>query len=253
MDREFEGKTVFITGASSGIGRSTALEFAKLGSRVVLADIDDQKGTESADAIIKAGGKALFLHCDVSREEEVIKAIKKTVEHYGSLDCAFNNAGIEGEQARTHECTMENWKQVININLGGVFKCMKYQLPQMLKQKKGVIVNCSSIAGKVGFPGLPAYEASKHGVIGLTKNASLEYAKENIRINAVCPGPIETPMIERFTKKEPSMRDQLTTPDPMGRMGKPAEIANAVVWLCSEKASYVTGHSMLIDGGWVAQ
>jgi NAD(P)-dependent dehydrogenase (short-subunit alcohol dehydrogenase family) len=178
--------------------------------------------------------------------------IDKTISTYNKLDFAFNNAGIEGGMAMSHECTEENWDKTIGVNLKGAWLCMKHQIPQMLKQGKGVIVNNASIAGLIGFPGLPAYVASKHGLIGLTKTAALENAKNNIRINAVCPGVIKTSMIDRITGKEKEIEKQYVSMEPIGRMGKPSEVAEAVVWLCSDAASFVTGHAMPVDGGWVA-
>jgi len=199
------------------------------------------------------GRKVTFVRCDVSSENDVKNLLQKTIDMFGRLDCAFNNAGIEGKQASTSDCTNENWDQVINVNLKGVWLCMKNQIPQMLKQGRGTIVNCSSIAGLIGFPGIPAYVASKHGVIGLTKTAALEYAKQNIRVNAICPGVVQTPMIDRFVHGEAQVRKQLTEKEPLGRVGEPDEIAAAALWLCSESASFVTGHSLVVDGGWVAQ
>jgi NAD(P)-dependent dehydrogenase (short-subunit alcohol dehydrogenase family) len=172
---------------------------------------------------------------------------------WGRIDFAFNNAGIEGTQALTPECSAENWDRVIDVNLRGVWLCLKYQIPEMLKQGRGSIVNCSSIAGLIGFPGIPAYVASKHGVIGLTKTAALEFAKKNIRVNAICPGVIQTPMIDRFVHGEAKIQKQFIDGEPVGRIGTPEEIAAAALWLCSESSSFVTGHSLIVDGGWLAQ
>lgn len=249
----FSGKVALVTGASSGIGKATALAFANEGAHVVLADTQTDGGTEVAKQIESSGGKVIFEKCDVSSESAIKTLIKKTIDTFGRLDCAFNNAGIEGTQGITPECTMENWDHVINVNLKGVWLCMKYEIPQMLKQGSGVIVNCSSIAGLVGFPGIPAYVASKHGVVGLTKTAALEFAKSNIRVNAVCPGVIQTPMIDRFVHGEAQIRKQLADNEPIGRVGRPEEVAQATLWLCSSEASFVTGHSLAVDGGWVAQ
>lgn len=249
----FKGKTAFVTGASSGIGMATALAFAKCGAQVVVADVDTDLGHGVVKKIENENGKALFLKCDVSNETEVKQAIENTIHHFGSIDFAFNNAGIEGEQALTAECSVENWEKVINVNLKGVWLCMKYQIPLMIKQGSGAIVNCSSVAGLIGFRGIPAYVASKHGVIGLTKTAALEYAKSKIRVNAVCPGIIQTPMIDRFTHGEAQIQKQLIEGEPVGRVGTPEEVANAVLWLSSDQASFVTGHAMAVDGGWVAQ
>lgn len=250
---EFSKKVVLVTGASSGIGKATALAFANSGADVVVADVQSDSGLQTVQQIENLGRRSIFVKCDVSKESDVVEMIKKAISVFGRLDCAFNNAGIEGEQAFTADCSLENWVRVIDINLRGVWLCMKYELKQMLKQGEGSIVNCSSIAGLIGFPGIPAYVASKHGVIGLTKTAALEYAKTKIRINAVCPGVIATPMIERFVHGEAQIQKQLVEGEPVGRVGKPEEIANAVTWLCSDKASFVTGHPLVVDGGWVAQ
>lgn len=249
----FEGKVALVTGASSGIGRATALAFAQEGASIVLADSQSDGSSEIARLIEAKGGKVIFVKCDVSNETDIKNLLQQTINTFGRLDCAFNNAGIEGEQAFTADCTNENWEHVINVNLKGVWLCMKYEIPIMLNQDSGSIVNCSSIAGLIGFPGVPAYVASKHGVIGLTKTAALEYAKSNIRINAVCPGMIQTPMIDRFAHGEAQIQKQLIEGEPIGRIGRPEEIAEAALWLSSSKSSFVTGHSLTVDGGWVAQ
>ena len=247
--KSFENKVSLITGAGSGIGRATAIAFAEEGAKVIVSDIHEENGRETVELIKKKKGEAYFIKCDVSSEEEVKNLIGEIIKKFGRLDCAYNNAGIEGLPSTTVECSEENWDKTINTNLKGVWLCMKYEIPVMLEAGKGSIVNCSSIAGLVGFETVPAYVASKHGVIGLTEAAALEFAKKNIRINAVCPGVIETPMLERFTKGEDqAMADQ----DPMGRIGRPEEIADSVLWLCSDKSSYVTGQALAIDGGWVA-
>ena len=246
-------KVAFITGAANGIGRATAMAFAQNGAHVIAVDSNSDAGALTTAKIQEAGGSAHFLKCDVSNGSDVKYAVSKTVSIYGRLDYAFNNAGIEGIQGMTPDCSEENWDEVINVNLKGVWLCMKNQIPHMLKQGSGSIVNCSSIAGMIGFPGIPAYVASKHGVIGLTKTAALEYAKSNLRVNAVCPGVIQTPMIERFTHGEAQLRNQLIGGEPVGRIGQPVEVAAAVLWLCSDQSSFVTGHSLVVDGGWVAQ
>lgn len=251
MEKIFQNKVAIVTGGSFGIGRATAIAFATGGAKVVIADwVED---SDTLNSIKSAGGDAIFIKCDVSNEADVKMLVDKTIAQYGRLDFAFNNAGIEGHSAPTHECTVENWDKTIGVNLKGVWLCMKYEIPQMLKQGKGAIVNNASIAGLVGFVNIPAYVASKHGVIGLTKNAALEYAKLGIRVNVVCPGVIKTPMIDRFTGKDKEVEKQFTGQEPIGRMGEPEEVANAVTWLCSDGASFVTGHPMAVDGGWVAQ
>jgi len=245
----FENKVALVTGGSSGIGRATALAFAKEGAKVVVSDIKEDEGKETVRLIKKDQGTAIFVKCDVSNESEVKNMLQTIKDTFGQLDCAFNNAGTEGIAATTESCTEENWDKTINTDLKGVWLCMKHELTAMLKTGKGSIVNCSSIAGLVGFEALPAYVASKHGVIGLTETAALEYAKKNIRVNAVCPGAIQTPMLNRVTKGE---IETMAKEDPMGRIGKPEEIAESVLWLSSDKASYVTGQALAVDGGWVA-
>jgi NAD(P)-dependent dehydrogenase (short-subunit alcohol dehydrogenase family) len=250
---DFEGKVAFITGAATGIGRATAIAFAQNGASVAVVDNNLDAGPQTVEFIKKSGGKAHFIKCDVSSGSQVKDAVAETIKIFGRLDYAFNNAGIEGAQGLTPDCTEENWDKTININLKGVWLCMKYQIPQMLKQGGGAIVNCSSIAGLIGFPGIPAYVASKHGVIGLTKTAALEYAKQNLRVNAICPGVIETPMIDRFAHGEAQIKQQLAAGEPVGRVGQPDEVAAAALWLCSKQSSFVTGHALAVDGGWVAQ
>lgn len=248
--KTFENKVVIITGAGSGIGRATARAFAREGAQVVVSDVNVQGGLEAVEEIRREKGEATFIKCDVSSAEEVKNLVDKTVEKYGRLDCAYNNAGIEGSPCTTIECSIENWNRTIDTNLKGVWLCMKYEISAMLRNGKGSIVNCSSIAGLVGFEAISAYVASKHGVIGLTETAALEFAKKNIRVNSVCPGIIHTPMLDRFTKgQEDAMAEQA----PMGRVGTPEEIADSVLWLCSDRASYVTGHSLTVDGGWVVR
>jgi NAD(P)-dependent dehydrogenase (short-subunit alcohol dehydrogenase family) len=251
METPFKNKVALVTGASFGIGRATAILFAHKGAKVVL--VDWQENSETLEAITAFGGEATFIKCDVSQLSEVQKMIQKTISVYGRLDFAFNNAGIEGTSATITECTEENWDKTIGINLKGIWGCMKYEIPEMLKNGNGAIVNCASIAGLVGYVGLPAYVASKHGVIGLTKTAALENAKLGIRVNAVCPGAIKTPMIDRLTNNKKEVEAQYAAQEPIGRLGNPNEVANAVIWLCSEAASFVTGHAMAVDGGWTAQ
>lgn len=251
MEKNFQNKVAIVTGGSFGIGKAAAVAFAARGAKVVIADLVEDN--ETVDIITSAGGEAIFVKCDVSDETDVRMLVEKTIVQYGRLDMAFNNAGIEGQSAPVHECSVENWNRTIEVNLKGVWLCMKYEIPQMLKQGQGAIVNNASIAGLVGFPNIPAYVASKHGVIGLTKNAALEYAKTGIRVNVVCPGVIATPMIDRFTGRNKTVEKQFAMQEPVGRLGQPEEVANAVMWLCSDEASFVTGHSMVVDGGWVAQ
>lgn len=252
MENNFKNKVALVTGGSFGIGRATAIAFAQRGAKVVIADIKEDKEQTTLKAINDAGSEGMFIQCDVTKDAEVKSLVEKTVHAFGSLDLAFNNAGIEGGMSPTHECTEENWDNTIAVNLKGVWLCVKHEIPQMLKQGKGAIVNCASVAGHIGFSNLPAYVASKHGVVGLTKAAALENAKTGIRINAVCPGVIRTEMIDRITGKDPAVEKQYTDMEPMGRMGNPEEIAAAVVWLCSEYASFVTGLAMDVDGGWLA-
>ena len=248
-----EGKVVLITGGGSGIGRASALAFARAGARVVVADVDTSSGEKTTNAVIETGAEAVFVQTDVANGEEVENMITQAVTVYGRLDCACNNAGIAGVQARTVDCTEENWDRTLLINLKSVWLCMKCEIPQMLKQGGGTIVNTSSAAGLVGLPGWPAYVASKHGVIGLTKSAALEYAKANIRINAVCPSIIKTDMAECFTGGDQRVEDYILAQQPMSRMGTPEEVAAAVLWLCSDAASFVTGHALAVDGGLLAR
>jgi NAD(P)-dependent dehydrogenase (short-subunit alcohol dehydrogenase family) len=246
-------QVALVTGASSGIGRATALAFAGEGARVVVADLLGTEGEETVKLIQDRGGEAVFVKTDVSSPAEVANLVDRAIASYGRLDIAFNNAGVEGELATTAECSEDNWDRTLSINLKGVWLCMKHELPRMLERKRGSIVNCSSVAGLAGVARLPAYVASKHGIIGLTRAAALEYAREGIRINAVCPGVIRTAMVDRLIKAHPEMESQLIAGEPMGRSGTPEEIAAAVVWLCSDSASFVTGHALAVDGGWVAQ
>jgi NAD(P)-dependent dehydrogenase (short-subunit alcohol dehydrogenase family) len=248
-----KGTVALVTGASAGIGRATSLAFAREGARVVVADVQSGGGEETVRLILDAGGEAAFVRADVSRAADVEAMVHRAVEVFGRLDYAFNNAGIEGESAPTAECTEANWDRVIGINLKGVWLCMRSEIPVMLRQGGGAIVNCSSVAGLVGFPNTPAYTASKHGILGLTRASALEYARQGIRVNAVCPGVIRTAMVERFTHQNPQAEAQLVDREPVGRMGTPEEIAGAVLWLCSDAASFVTGHALAVDGGFVSQ
>jgi len=225
-------KVALVTGASSGIGRATAILFAKYGAKVIVADISIKGGEETVKQIEDAGGEATFIKTDVSQASDVKNLINKTIEIYGRLDFAHNNAGIEGIIASTVDCTEENWDRTISINLKSIWLCMKYEIPAMLQHGGGAIVNTSSIAGLVGYQGLAAYSASKFGIIGLTKTAALEYAKANIRVNAICPGVVNTSMVDRLVEAQPDVESGLTAATPVGRMGKPEEIATMVVTLC---------------------
>jgi NAD(P)-dependent dehydrogenase (short-subunit alcohol dehydrogenase family) len=253
MNSNWKEKVALVTGASSGIGRATALAFAEEGARVMVADVSTDGGEEAVRVIRSRGGEASFVKTDVSRAHDVEAMVAKTLKTYGRLDCAFNNAGIEGTMASVVDCTEANWDRIIATNLKGVWLCMKYELPKMVERKRGAIVNTSSIAGLVGFQGLCAYDASKHGIVGLTRTAALEFAKQGIRVNAVCPGAIETPMLDRLEKDQPEVQKSVLASEPVGRVGKPEEIAAAVLWLCSDAASFVTGQALAVDGGWVAQ
>ena len=246
------GKVAIVTGGSSGIGRATAIAFAREGAKVVVASRREKEGQETVKQVQSAGSEGFFIKTDVSKETDVSAMVEKTIATYGHLDYAFNNAGIEQIPTPLVEQTEETFDQVMDINVKGVWLCMKHQIPQMLVSGGGAIVNMSSIAGIIGAPGLPIYVASKHAVLGLTKSVALEYAKEGIRINAVCPGMIETDLLDRaFANQE--VKERLIAMHPIGRVGKPEEIAEAVVWLCSDKASFVTGQSLPLDGGYVAQ
>jgi NAD(P)-dependent dehydrogenase (short-subunit alcohol dehydrogenase family) len=250
----FAGKVAFVTGGASGIGRAAALAFARQGASVVVADVSDEGNQETARLIEHEGGRALAVRCDVRRAEEVKAALDKTMEAFGRLDAAFNNAGIEPKKsAPTADYDEEEWNQIIDVDLRGVFLCMKHEIPLMLKSGGGAIVNTSSGAGVIGIKGSPAYTAAKHGVIGLTRAAALDYAAQNIRVNAVCPGYIDTPMMGRFTGGTSEGRAKVTSEEPIGRMGRPEEIASAVLWLCSDGGAFTVGHALVVDGGQTVQ
>ncbi len=251
---KLEGKSAIITGAASGIGRATALLFAREGARLALADVDPA-GQGVADEITQGGGTAIFVKTDVSKPEDVQALVRATVEAYGRLDIIFNNAGIEGEQRFTADCSVENWDRVLAVNLKGVFLGMKYAIPEMLKNGGGVIVNTASTAGLTGYPSLPAYSASKGGVIQLTKTAALEYARQGIRVNCICPGGIYTPLVERFTRGIPQEQIQkmVEMAHPVGRFGTPEEVAKLALYLASDDSSFCTGAPFIIDGGMTAQ
>ncbi len=255
MAGSLDGKTALVTGGGSGIGRATSLAYAKDGARVVVADVNVEGGEETVQLIKEAGGEAILVHADVSKPEDTQAMVAQAVEAFGSLDCAFNNAGIGGSRDRhlTADYLEEDWDRVISINLKGVWLCMKAEIPQMLKQGGGAIVNTASIAGLVGLTGTVAYVAAKHGVTGLTKAAAMEYAKSGIRVNAVCPGYIHTPLVQRLLDDHEGFEERVAARHPIGRLGEPEEIAQAVVWLSSDAASFVTGHNMPVDGGYMAQ
>ena len=243
------GKVAFVTGAASGIGRATALAFTSEGANVVVADIDQRRNQDTVRMIEDLGGQAHAVNCDVTRGEDVQSALTQTVQRFGRLNYAFNNAGAEQQPKPTAEITEEEWDRIITINLRSVFLCLKYEIPLMLQHGGGAIVNASSGAGIKVFGRGAAYAAAKHGVVGLTKDAALDYASSNIRINAICPGIIDTEMMDRFTGGAPEERDRVIAQEPIGRMGRPDEIAATVVWLCSDAASFITGHAMVADGG----
>jgi NAD(P)-dependent dehydrogenase (short-subunit alcohol dehydrogenase family) len=247
------GKVAFITGGASGIGRAAALAFAREGANVVVADVSEKGNEETARIVEEQGVRALAVKCNVTRTEDVKAALDKTVETFGRLDFAFNNAGIEPRKpAPTADYDLEEWEKIIEIDLRGVFLCMKHEIPLMLKNGGGAIVNTSSGAGVIGIKNSPAYTAAKHGVIGLTRAAALDYAAENIRVNVVCPGYIDTPMMDRYSGT-PAGRAKVISEEPIGRMGRPEEIANAVVWLCSDAAGFFVGSTVVIDGGQTIQ
>ncbi len=253
MASTLQGKVALVTGAGSGIGRAVALAFAREGAQVAVVDVDEAGARETARRIGEAGGQALALAVDVSVPEAVQRMVEATVERFGRLDCACNNAGIEGARAATADYTEADWDRVMDVNLRGVWLCMKHEIPALLVQG-GAVVNVASILGTVGFASAPAYVAAKHGVVGLTKAAALEYAALGVRVNVVCPAFIETPMLERAgITSDPAMRQAVTSLHPIGRMGTSEEVAEAVVWLSSEAASFVTGHAMLVDGGYTAR
>jgi NAD(P)-dependent dehydrogenase (short-subunit alcohol dehydrogenase family) len=248
-----QGKVALVTGGGSGIGRATSIRLAQEGAKVMIADYVPEGAEKTVKMIKDSGGQASCIAADVSVTKQVEMIIDKTVQTYGRIDCAHNNAGIEGKFADTTQCTEDNWDRVIAIDLKAVWLCMKYEIPQMLKQGGGAIVNTASIAGLLGFTGAAAYVAAKHGVVGLTRTAALEYAQKNIRVNCVCPGVIRTPMVERALDGGGLTEGDVIMAEPIGRMGKPEEIAAGVLWLLSDASSFVTGHPLTIDGGWVAR
>jgi NAD(P)-dependent dehydrogenase (short-subunit alcohol dehydrogenase family) len=251
--KEFDGKVALVTGGGSGIGRATAIAFAREGAKVVIGNRNVQRGEETVSMIRDAGGTASFKRTDVLVAADIEALVDYAVKAYDQLDIAFNNAGIEGDPGLLAEQTEANFDAVMAINVKGVWLSMKYEILRMLEQAGGAIVNCSSVAGVIGFPGIGIYTASKHAVIGLTKVAALEYSAQGIRINAVNPAVIDTEMVDRLADGMNMKKDDLTTFHPIGRIGRVEEVAEAVLWLCSGKASFVTGHSLIVDGGFTAR
>lgn len=246
-------KVVLVTGAASGIGRESALTLAREGASVCVSDVNHEGGEETAQQIIDNGGKAIFVSCNVTNSDDVAAMVKATVDTFGRLDAAVNNAGISGSLVkRIHEVEDEVFDRIMSINVKGVWLCMKAELPIMLEQGAGSIVNIASVAGLIGAPKGAAYTASKHAVVGLTKSAAIEYAKLGLRVNAICPGYTETPMVTAVTDENPAMQQITVRAIPMRRLGQPSEIAEGVLWLCSDASSFVTGHQLVLDGGLVA-
>jgi NAD(P)-dependent dehydrogenase (short-subunit alcohol dehydrogenase family) len=243
----FPGKVAFVTGAASGIGRATSIAFAREGARVAILDRTEDALQQTADTIRANGGEAVIIACDVALPERVEAAVARVVDTFGRIDIAFNNAGVENTAAPVAEITLESWDRILDINLRGTFLCMKHEIAQMLRQGSGVVVNTASGAGIRGVAGGASYAASKHAIIGLTNSAALDYAEANIRVNAILPGNIETPMMDRFTGGDIQKAIDL---EPVGRLGKPEEIAEAVLWMSSDLGAFVTGASISVDGGW---
>lgn len=254
MGSRFEGKVVLVTGGTSGIGRETALAFAREGASVVITGRREELGRKVAAELERIGeGRGHYVNADVAKPDDVKRMVAETVSKFGRLDVAFNNAGFEGDMVPVTEQTIENYDRVFTVNVRGVLLSMKHEIPAILESGGGAIINNASIAGLIGMAGLSVYGASKHAVIGLTKSASLEWGKEGIRINAVAPAAIETEMYDRFTGGDAKAKEQFASYHPIGRVGKPSEIAAAVLWLGSEEASFMVGHTLTVDGGFTAQ
>jgi NAD(P)-dependent dehydrogenase (short-subunit alcohol dehydrogenase family) len=251
VGQKLSGKVALITGGASGIGRAAALRFAEEGAITIIADVQDTAGNQTVRQIEEAGGKSVFIRADVSQSQDIESLFRRIRELYGHLDCACNNAGIDGDWADTLSCTPDNFDRVYQINVKGVWLCMREEIELMLSQRRGSIVNTASVAGHAGFVGYPAYTASKHAVMGLTKVAALEYAQRGIRVNAVCPGIIHTPLFERYSKKAPEV--DYAAMEPVGRLGQSHEVAEAMLWLCSDDSSFVTGSGLVVDGGFLAR
>ena len=252
--RQFEDQVVLVTGGANGIGRATAKAFAREGARVIVSDMADSAGEEAVGSIRAEGGEALYVRTDVRDAAQIAALVAGTVKVYGRLDVAFNNAGIEGTQAPVAELSEESWERVLRVNLTAAFLCMKHELAQMTQQGSGAIINNASILGQVAFPNASAYVAAKHGLLGLTRSAALEYSARGIRVNAVCPGFIVTPMLERAgLLGDDTVRKTIESLHAMKRMGQPEEVAEAVLFLASSKASFVAGHPLVVDGGYLAQ